>query len=351
MSTYEISPADVEAEWLTPSSEGDELQKRSKGDIAKTLFMYLGAIFLLAGLGTYTGMFWDSMGAFMRVLITLGVAYILYLILIAALHEQKYPRLVLPLTMACTLFMVSGWFVLIDEVFPDGDNWRAATLFVFGTTAVHFAALMLKNNRTLFAFIALFFTYGFMHIGLDMLGVSATYIAIILGMSLFLVSTALEQGPHRILTELALFIAVCWLNGGLFDLVALWAEPNWSSVLIGINVMLTAFGLHRANRYPRLVGIGYLVGSFMFYAGLFDILENTSIELLFLAVTAAILYVCVVLQSRALLFTTVLAMLSYIGYFSAEHFADSLGWPITLMLMGLAFLGVGTVAMKLRRQI
>jgi hypothetical protein len=75
------------------------------------------------------------------------------------------------------------------------------------------------------------------------------------------------------------------------------------------------------------------------------------VELLYFAATASMLYVCVVLQSRALLFTTVLAMLGFIGYFSAKHFANSLGWPITLVLMGVAFLGVGTVALKVKRQI
>jgi hypothetical protein len=63
------------------------------------------------------------------------------------------------------------------------------------------------------------------------------------------------------------------------------------------------------------------------------------------------LYVCVVLESRAMLLTTVLAMLSFIGYFSSEYFADSLGWPITLVLMGVAFLGVGAIALKVKRSI
>ena len=72
--------------------------------------------------------------------------------------------------------------------------------------------------------------------------------------------------------------------------------------------------------------------------------------LLYFAVTAAMLYACVRLQSRALLLTTVLAMLGFIGYFTAEHFVDSLGWPISLVLMGVAFIGVGTLAMRIKRQ-
>jgi hypothetical protein len=44
-------------------------------------------------------------------------------------------------------------------------------------------------------------------------------------------------------------------------------------------------------------------------------------------------------------------MLGFIGYFTAKHFANSLGWPITLVLMGVAFLAVGTIAIRVKRQI
>src|SRR5690606_41346015 len=98
-------------------------------------------------------------------------------------------------------------------------------------------------------------------------------------------------------------------------------------------------------------GLGYLIGSALAYSGLFDLLRQTPAELLYFAVTAAMLYACVRLQSRALLLTTVLAMLGFIGYFSAEHFGDSLGWPISLILMGVAFTGVATLAMRIKQHI
>jgi hypothetical protein len=208
-----------------------------------------------------------------------------------------------------------------------------------------------KYRRTVLAFTSLFFIYGFMQVGLDLLGVEIAFIAIVLGASVFVIGTALEKTPHRVLAEPALLIGACWLNSGLFDRIALATSGNWASLIIGLSVMLTAYGLHRSERYPRLIALGYFFGSIMAYAGLFDLVQNTSFELIFLAVSAAVLYACVVLESRALLLTTVIAMLTFIGYYSAEHFADSLGWPITLVLMGVAFLGVGTIALKVRRQI
>ena len=351
MNTYDITPAEVETAFHAPASTSSAPTQRSKGDIAKTLFTYLGAIFILAGISTYIGMFWDSMGSAMRVFVTLGVGYVLLIVLVSALHEKNFPRLILPLTLACVFMMTGGWFVLIHEVFPHGDNWRAAMLFVFGMMALHQGVLFSKYRRTVLAFTELFFVYGFIHVGLDMLGVPIAYIAIVLGASVFLVGTALEKTSHRVLAEPALLIGICWLNSGLFDRIAMFTSANWASLITGVCVMLTAYGLQKAGRYPRLIGLGYFIGSIMAYSGLFDLVQNTSVELLYLAVTASILYTCVVLHSRALLLTTVIAMLAFIGYYSAEHFANSLGWPVTLVLMGVAFLSVGTIAIKVKQRI
>lgn len=349
MNTYGITPAEVETAFRTPAPDTGP-GKRSKGDIARTLFGYLGAIFILSGIGTYIGMFWNTMGSFMRVFVTLGVGYVLLIVLVSALQEKKFPKLVLPLTLACAFMMTSGWFVLIHEVFPHSGHWRTATLFVFGVMALHQGALFARYRRTVLAFTALFFVYGFMDVGLDLLGVPVAYIAIVLGASVFLVGTALEKTSHRVLAEPALLIGAIWMNSGLFDRVAFYTEGNWASLVIGVSVMLTAYGMQKAGRYPRLIALGYFVGSIMAYAGLFDLVRNTPVELIYIAVTASALYACVVLQSRALLLTTVIAMLGFIGYFSEKHFAHSLGWPVTLVLMGVAFLGIGAIAIRVKRR-
>ena len=351
MTTYDIVPAEVDATFHAPASAQDSLGKRSKGDIARTLFIYLGAIFILAGVGTYIETFWETMGSTMRVLVTLGTGYALLIVLVAALHEQRYPRLVLPLTLASVFMMTGGWYVLLDEMYPASSNWRAATLFVFGVMTLHQGALFAKYRHTVLAFTSLFFVYGFMHVGLDLLGLEMATIAIVLGASVFLVGTALTKTPHRILAEPALLIGVCWLNSGLFDRIAMFTSGNWARLIIGVSVMLTAYGLHKSERYPRLIALAYFVGSLMAYAGLFDLVQNTPFELIYLAVTASVLYACVVLESRALLLTTVIAMLGFIAYYSAEHFANSLGWPVTLVLMGVAFLSVGAIALKVKRRI
>ncbi|RTE64639.1 DUF2157 domain-containing protein [Amphritea opalescens] len=349
MKTYDIRPDEIgtalDQHVTTPTDH------RSKGDILRTLLAYLGGIFILAGISTYIGTFWDSMGSTMRILTTLGVGYILLIVLISALYEGKFPRLILPLTLASAAMMTNGWFVLIHEFYPQGDNWRAAILCVFGVMAIHQWAIFFKYRRTTLLLTGLFFSYGFLNVGLDLLGLTLAYIAIALGSSLFIVATAIEKTSHKALTEPALLIGICWLNGGLFERVEQFTATNWACLIIGGCIIATAYGIHKSGRYPRLIILGYFLGSVMAYSGVFDLLQNTSAELLFLAIAAIGLYASVVLQSRALLLTSVIAMLSFIVYFSEKYFANSLGWPATLVLLGILFLGIGAIAIRLKRRI
>ena len=85
----------------------------------------------------------------MRVVVTLGVGYTLLIVLISALHEKKFPKLILPLALATVIMLTSGWFVFIHEVFPHGDNWRLAAISVFGLMALHQGVLFRKYDFSL----------------------------------------------------------------------------------------------------------------------------------------------------------------------------------------------------------
>ena len=62
------------------------------------------------------------------------------------------------------------------------------------------------------------------------------------------------------------------------------------------------------------------------------------------------IYLSVTVRSRTLLLVSVIAMVSYIGYFSAEHFAHTLGWPLTLVIGGFVLIGISSSAVKLNNK-
>ena len=350
MRTYDISPAEVSVAFRDPTLLQQAPAPRSGGEIARTLFVTLGAILILAGIGTYIGMFWSRMGSWMRIGVTLGTGYTLLTVLVSALQEKKFPKLILPLSLAAVVMLTGGWFVFVHEMFSRGDNWRLAALSVFALMAVHQGLLFFRYRLTVQVFTGLLFVYGFLQVGMDLLHVPPGIAAIALGASLLLVATGLEKSPHQSLVEIALLIALSWLNAGVFEQIGNAAGAHWAALFTGVSVMSAAYGLQRGGRQNRIAGLCYLIGSAMAYTGLFDMVQKTQFELLYFGVSASMLYACVRLQSRALLLTTVIAMLGFIGYYTAQHFVDSLGWPISLVLMGVGFMGVGALAMRAKRQ-
>lgn len=59
MRKYDITPDEVEAALLAlPASVPAQ---HSRGEIAKTLFIYSSAIFIFAGIGIYISTFWENL--------------------------------------------------------------------------------------------------------------------------------------------------------------------------------------------------------------------------------------------------------------------------------------------------
>ena len=46
----------------------------------------------------------------------------------------------------------------------------------------------------------------------------------------------------------------------------------------------------------------------------------------------------------------ILAILAYTGWFTTEHFADSIGWPLALMAFGIFMIGLSALAVRIDRK-
>jgi hypothetical protein len=148
----------------------------------------------------------------------------------------------------------------------------------------------------------------------------------------------------------ALFVTLFFMTGlcwTAFELLNV--DGEWAAVLIGCSLLCVSYGIGRGP-HAVITPFWYFVGSVHLLAGSFDLLEGTPIEVLYLAIACFMIYVSVVTRSRALLLTSTLAMLGYIGYFTSEHFENVLGWPIALIIFGLAMIGAGALAFRINRK-
>ncbi len=269
-----------------------------KGDALSRVFAWLGGILMFAGLSAYIGMFWQEMNSAMRIIVTLGVGLVLYIWAAVSLQNGRFSRAIMPALLISIVMQTSGWFVLIDELFHHGSDWRYAVLFVTAVMGLQQAIAFQKFRITLLLFALLFFGYSFVITLLDMLDAKDNIVGIGIGISMMALSHRILRTPHASLSSL-----------------------------------------------------GYFFGAVAFYLGLFDLVQHTIVELLFLAVAVAnLVYVSTQVRSGALLVVSTAAILGYICYFTEQHFRNTLGWPVALMLLGIAFITISGTAVKVRRK-
>ena len=266
-----------------------------KATILTRVLAYLGGTFVFAGLGVFIAMNWESMNFAAQVVITLGSGLAAFIMALIAAKDERYEKAAAPLFLIAAVLQPIGILVIFAE-FYKGNEWELVSMATSGAMAAQQVLALILTQRTTVLFTALVFAVVFVLTLFSYIGVSYEFTALALGGSLLSLSVGLDQTRHSGVT------------------------PFW-----------------------------YLVGSMSLLYGVFSLIERTPIEVAFLAVAAALVYLSTVVRSRTLLFVGTLAILSYIGYFSAEHFVQSIGWPIALVLFGLLLIGLSATALRINR--
>lgn len=288
-----IALKDIESALNVPDS-GTKIQ----AGISSKIFTYLGGLFVLAGLAVAMNMFWPQMNSAMRIIITLGSGVVCHILAITLAKRDGKEKAVEALFFLGALLQPSGLCIAIIELSAIPGDWRYAALAVTAVmTAQQLLAFLALRRVSVPLFFAIAFAATALSLAADLSGMNDDLIFLAAGF--FLLCAAYKTG-------------------------------------------YTAF--------RKTAGFWYAFGAVMFLWGLYAVLENSWIEILFLAASTGLMTLSARVRSTALLAVSIAATFCYITHFSAEHFADSIGWPVTLILLGIAFFGLGNIALKIRKK-
>jgi hypothetical protein len=272
----------------------DTATGRGKSVLVRVLGV-LGGIFVFAGVGVFIALQWDEMNSAARVVVTLGSGLAAFALAVLSTRQPRYGAATTPLLLIAAALEPIGMLVAFDE-FGTGGDWRWASLVTTGTMALQFSAAFRALRRSTPLFLVILFGALFWLTALDLLDVDKTLVALVMGGSLLLTAVGTDRAGHGDIT------------------------PVW-----------------------------YLTGAGAFLYGVFDAVERTPFEIGFVAVAAGFVYLSAVLHSRTLLAVSTLAILAYTGWFTSEHFADSIGWPLALIVFGIAMMGLSALAVRIDR--
>lgn len=289
---HQITIGDIAQALNTPQIQA----KTASSNMLSKLFGYIGGIFVFAGLGVFISMYWDDFGAAARVIVTLGAGLVAFIMGLACLADQKYERAATPLFLMASLLQPTGILVMLQE-YSSGGDVRHGLLLMAVYMLIQQGALFWVKGRTVLAFSAILFGCIFFANLFDIWDMNEKLIGTVIGASLLCIAYALNQSKH-------LAIAPFW----------------------------------------------YFVGSVMLLWSIFELVENSLFEPLYLGAAALTIFLSTYVRSRILLLVGTISMLLYIGYYTTEHFADTVGWPIALVMIGIALIALGSLAVRLNNQ-
>lgn len=283
---------DIKAAFDRTDKESEERSVALLGRILGSL----GGTFLFAGLATFIVLNWGMMNGAARIIITLGAGLSVFVLALIASEEERFQKAQMPLYLIAATLQPTGILVAID-VFSSGGNWLYAALITAGIMALQQGMVFWQKRLTTLLFTTMLFALWFVGVALHLLQVELDIIALVLGGSTVVFCVGLERTAHRLIT------------------------PFW-----------------------------YLVGSVYFLGGLFALLVNTPIELLFVVVACGGVFLSMYARSRMLLFVSTAAILGYVSHFTNQYFLDSLGWPLALVLLGFVLIGLSSLAIRINRR-
>jgi hypothetical protein len=289
-----LSAEDIAAALGESPSSAPEAESHWRRVIVRVLG-YLGGTFIGAGIGVFVALQWGNLNSAARVIVTLGPGVSALILGVLAAREERFSKASTPLLLVAAALEPTGMLVAFRE-FGTGGDWHWASLITSGTMALQFSAVFASLRRSTALLLVVLFATGFFWTAFDLLDLDGNVIALLVGGSLLLAAIGIDRSGHGDIT-------------------------------------------------PAM----YFFGAIGFLYGFFDSVKRTALEITFLAAAAGFVYLATVLRTRTLLFVATLAILSYTGYYTGEHFADSVGWPLALIGFGIFMIAMSAAAFRIDR--
>lgn len=402
MEANSLSPADVKKSYneYTKNRKSEGREHLSKSDLILRLFAYLGGTLVFAGLCVFIETIWQDIGSLPRVIITFGSGFTAYLCSLAFASDQRFRKAATPANILAFILQPIGLFVLLNE-YAKGDDAALGSMIVFGPLMLQQALTFLKFRAPSQLLFALLYLIGFSGAAVEYLDIDRGFASLAFGLFLLLVTIDMqlkekfkELTPFFFMISTLLFFAGVYYYIGRtsFDPVALsliltllgfaviresktlyvisiiymagyycglpgggWNnDPTYSNelaaIFTGASLVLTGHWLSHRN-IISLYPLWMFLGTCFALGGFFSLVHGTMIEPLSIALSASAIYGALLLRSRAALAAAVLSTITFIISYTAEHFANTVGWPILLIVIGIAILAAGFLFARLAGRI
>jgi len=280
-------------------------KKASHLPVTKMLYA-IGAVIVLVGIIFFIAQIWDDIGSFGRILLTLGLG-IVFVFLGADLVRKQADNLIGQIFHVIGgLLIPGGYFVLIEELnISTRTPWPFT--FVFGKIFLVYLVLTIIQKVPILTFFTIANGTAFVY---------------------FLVFSIIDGIPY--IDDEIISVYLTMIVGVSYFFLSRAFQNTWNSKL---------------NRAL------YLFGSiFVFGAAFSRVFDSELWQFLYFLVIFGGLYLSIYLKSQIILVMSTIFLIAHISYITSEYFADSLGWPISLVILGFIFIGLGYASVNINKK-
>ena len=330
---------------------------------AKVLYT-LGGIIALLGIGTFVAQIWSDIGSVLRIFITLGFGVLLSFI--GTIFFNKTTTTLAELFyFGGGLLISAGVLVFYYELFSFSSILEWLIAFTYLTITVRCISLYQHSKQRVFLlFIVLnsVLALGYGIAGLNSLFSNASTAFYLLASVWFILFAILyvtflylvtKHPVWILLATLTVTAAVYSIASALLAALPVTGLTNiyfYVTILIGVFYMVLGYRVE-STFADTLQSALYFFGSLGILYTAFQLLADSIVwELLYVPLALGMLAVSTYVRSRLVLIISTLAIISYITWITGKYFADSLGWPISLMLLGLICIGLGYASLEINKR-
>lgn len=273
--------------------------------MTKILYV-LGVAIVVVGIVIFVYQIWDDIGSFARISVTLGLGLLFTVIGSVLLKTKPENKTIGPVFHTIGgLLIPGGAMVALSELNVDMISvWPIA--ITFGAIFVFYLLLNFVHRSAVLTFFTIANGTAF----------------------IYLLVEAITDGPFYRYEDLYAYLTM--VTGASYLLLAHSFRSGWNKILIGI---LCFFG-----------SAGFLGAAFS------RVFDSVPWQMVYFLIVIGGLFLSAYMRSRAILVVSTCFLLAHVSYITGEYFADSMGWPISLVILGFIFIGLGYISININKK-
>jgi hypothetical protein len=269
------------------------------------MLYFLGAAIVVVGIIIFVNQIWDDIGSVGRIVVTLGLG-LFFTVLGSILFKTKPEDKIGPVFFAIGGLLVPGGAMVTLYELGSGQNPSWPVAITFGIVFLFYLLLNLAHKHAVLTLFSIANGTAFVYLLVKAIIGSSYYID--------------------------------------------WDIYAYLTMMVGVSYILLAQSFKNGWN-DKLVGILYFFGTFGFFGAAFSqVFDSTIWQMFYFLLVVGGLYLSVYIKNRNVLIISTLFLVAHVSYITSEYFANSLGWPISLIILGLLFIGLGYVSININKK-